>query len=338
MPRAQTRREMAALDCIDIAQRSDLVLRRWYALSSVACARRCDNCVTNTIQGFNPQARADSLYVMTNHTSYELAALEWQIELGADESIGDEPVNRFKLVVEAPKSQPAAPAAATATATVKDTPSPIVASPQPEEISAAAIASAQTLAASANTLDELRAALTNFDGCALKKGARNTVFADGNKDAHLMIIGEAPGRDEDLAGKPFVGRSGELLDKMLAAINLSRNSEAPQTAVYITNVLPWRPPQNRDPATDEVAMLNAFLLRHIALKKPRVLVTMGNAATKSVLDTATGIMRMRGTWASYGDIPVLPMLHPAALLRNPAQKRDSWADLLSLQAKLETVS
>ncbi len=275
---------------------------------------------------------------MTDDISCDLAALEWQIELGADEAIGDVPIDRFDLVDEPPKAKPSAEVSP------EQTPSPIPpvpqihVPPQPEEISAAAIASAQTIAAAAHSLDDLQAALTGFEGCGLKKGARNTVFADGNRDAHVMIIGEAPERDEDFAGKPFVGASGQLLDKMLAAINLSRDGETPETSVYITNALPWRPPQNRDPSPDEIAMLDAFLLRHIALKQPRVLVTMGNAATTSVLKAATGITRMRGTWAQHGDLPVLPMLHPTALLRNPAQKRDAWADLLSLQAKLETLS
>jgi len=153
-----------------------------------------------------------------------------------------------------------------------------------------------------------------------------------------MIIGEAPGKDEDREGKPFVGRSGQLLDKMLAAIGLARHAETPETSAYITNVMPWRPPQNRDPATDEMVMMRAFLMRHIEIKAPRLIVTMGNPATKTVLQSETGITRMRGKWAAHGEIPVLPMLHPAALLRNPIQKREAWADLLMLKARMESLA
>lgn len=253
-----------------------------------------------------------------------LAALIWQVELGADEAIGDEPVDR--MIAPAPKS-PAEPAKSVAE------PVAHAARDMPDE-PPISDAGAAAIAASCATLQELQVALTAFEGCSLKKGARNTVFSDGNPAARVMIVGEAPGRDEDIQGKPFVGRSGQLLDRMLAAIGLSRGAEDPKSAVYITNVLPWRPPQNRDPASDEVVMLKAFLERHIALAEPEVLVTMGNAATKALLETTTGITRMRGKWAEYQGIATLPMFHPAALLRNPLQKRDAWADLLSLDARL----
>jgi DNA polymerase len=177
--------------------------------------------------------------------------------------------------------------------------------------------------------------MSGFEGCALKKGAKNLVFSDGNPAARVMIVGEAPGREEDMAGLPFVGRSGQFLDRMLAAIGLSRAAEDPGAAVYITNVLPWRPPQNRDPSTDEVAAMVPFLHRHIEIKAPEVLVTMGNSATKTLLETTTGIMRMRGQWTAWRGIPVLPMLHPAALLRTPALKRQAWADLLALRVWLD---
>jgi len=150
-----------------------------------------------------------------------------------------------------------------------------------------------------------------------------------------MIVGEAPGRDEDVAGLPFVGRSGQLLDRMLAAIGLSRRAEAPEDAVYITNVLPWRPPANRDPSTAEATMMRPFLMRHIALKAPEVLVLMGAAAARTVLATSTGITRLRGAWTEAEGVPVLPMFHPAALLRDPIKKRDAWTDLLSLRARLD---
>ena len=241
-----------------------------------------------------------------------LAALAWQVELGADEAILEAPVNRFEAPVAAPAT----------------------ASPPVAEAPVAPVADTAPIAARAADLDALRAEMAAFEGCALKKGARNLVFADGLAGAHVMIVGEAPGRDEDREGKPFVGRSGQLLDRMFAAIGLSRQAEAPDAALYITNTLPWRPPQNRDPSVDEIAMLLPFLRRHIELAAPRVIVTMGNAATKTLLETTTGITRMRGQWGAYAGVPLLPMFHPAALLRDPLKKRLAWADLLSLKARL----
>ncbi|MGV6850195.1 MAG: uracil-DNA glycosylase [Marinibacterium sp.] len=242
------------------------------------------------------------------------ALLEWQIDLGATEAIGDAPVNRYELPPPAatpPRSgDPAAQ------------PAPQPAQEDPAE-------TARKAAAAAADLGALAEALTAFEGCDLKRGARNTVFADGVAGAPVMVIGEAPGRDEDLQGKPFVGRAGQLLDQMLAAIGLSR-----QENVYITNVLPWRPPQNRDPRPDEIAMLKPFLERHVALADPRVLVIMGNISCQALLGKR-GITRLRGTWEQALGRPALPMFHPAYLLRSPHAKRDAWADLLELQARLE---
>ena len=245
----------------------------------------------------------------------DLAALAWQIELGADEAIGEAPVDRF-AESDAPRSRPAAPAS----------PAP---EPMPAEVGSAEIA------AGCADLAALRAAMGTFEGCALKRGARNLVFADGNPAARVMLIGEAPGREEDARGLPFVGRSGQLLDRMLAAIGLGRTAENPGDAVYITNVLPWRPPVNRDPSADEIAMMVPFLFRHIELAAPEVLVTMGAPATRVVLGTTTGIMQMRGRWTTWRNLPVLPMVHPASLLRDPARKRLAWADLLALRAWLD---
>jgi DNA polymerase len=194
------------------------------------------------------------------------------------------------------------------------------------------VAEARTMAAAATTLDGLRAALAGFEGCELKKGARNLVFADGIPGSRLMIIGEAPGREEDMEGRPFVGRAGQLLDRMLAAIGLDRREN-----VYITNVLPWRPPQNREPRPDEVAMMLPFLARHVALADPALIVLMGNSACDAVLGRR-GITRMRGQWVQALDRPVLPMLHPAYLLRQPQAKRDAWADLLDLKARLKEMT
>ena len=260
-----------------------------------------------------------------------LAALMWQIELGADEAIGDEPIDRFAAPAPAPEPAASPSGGPDMGGVASRGVDPGQAAPVP---AGPADGGAGQIAAACGSLEELRAAMDAFEGCALKKGARSTVFADGMPQARVMIVGEAPGREEDAAGKPFVGASGQLLDQMLAAIGLSRSAETPEAAVYITNVLPWRPPQNRDPSSDEMVMMSAFLERHIALAAPQVLVTMGNAATKTLLQTATGITRMRGKWATYGDVPVLPMFHPAALLRNPLQKRAAWADLLALKARL----
>ena len=174
-----------------------------------------------------------------------------------------------------------------------------------------------------------------FDHCELKRGARSFVFSDGQPTARVMIIGEAPGREEDRAGKPFVGRAGQLLDRMLDAIDMGRDHQDATKAVYITNVLPWRPPSNRTPEAAEIAMLLPFLERHIALADPDIIVLMGNTPCQALLGRS-GITRMRGTWAEAAGKPCLPMFHPAYLLRNPIAKREAWADLLALQARLRS--
>ncbi len=254
----------------------------------------------------------------------DLSMLAWQLELGADEAIAEEPLNRYKL--EAPPKPRPQSAQAPAAAAVAAQPAPAPAEP---------VVDSAAIAAACADLDSLRETISAFDGCALKQGARNTVFCDGNPAARVMVIGEAPGREEDRTGKPFVGRAGQLLDKMFAAIGLSRQGEGAGDSIYITNVMPWRPPQNRTPSTDEMAMMKPFLLRHIALAAPDYLVLMGNPATKTLLETEVGITRMRGQWGQVLGVPALPMFHPAYLLRTPAQKRAAWADLLSLKAKLE---
>jgi len=182
-------------------------------------------------------------------------------------------------------------------------------------------------------VEALRAALGDFEHCELKRGARSLVFCDGNPAARVMVIGEAPGRDEDIQGKPFVGRAGQLLDRMFGFIGLGRAEPAAERALYITNVLPWRPPQNRDPKPDEVAMMLPFLQRHVELADPEVLVLMGNHSCGALLGRK-GITRLRGHWAQALGRPALPMFHPAYLLRNPHAKREAWHDLLMLQARL----
>ena len=270
---------------------------------------------------FSPARAAGSLGLMESAEEYHRARalLEWQVELGATEAILDAPVNRYEIP-EKPQATASSLAKVQAAAVA---PTPEV---DPVEVATAAAAGAKDLAA-------LMAAMAAFEHCDLKRGARNLVFSDGNATARVMIIGEAPGRDEDQIGKPFVGRAGQLLDKMLAAIDLSRDAEQSEAGVYITNILPWRPPQNRDPRPEEIAMLMPFVKRHVALVDPDVLVLMGNISCQGVLGKR-GITRLRGQWDEAFGKPVLPMFHPAYLLRAPHAKREAWADLLSLKAQM----
>ncbi|HWK65483.1 MAG TPA: uracil-DNA glycosylase [Rhizobiaceae bacterium] len=200
----------------------------------------------------------------------------------------------------------------------------------PDEAQAAR---ARELARNASTLEELREILAAFDGCNLKSTAKNLVFADGNPEAPLMLVGEAPGRDEDLEGLPFVGRSGQLLDRMLAAIGRDRGS------AYIANVIPWRPPGNRTPTPQETEICRPFIERMIEIVNPKVLVNLGGPSAKTLLNTTEGILRLRGNWrvhttAAGVAIPAMPTLHPAYLLRNPAHKKLAWRDFLEVKAKL----
>ncbi|MEM7742840.1 MAG: uracil-DNA glycosylase family protein [Pseudomonadota bacterium] len=193
------------------------------------------------------------------------------------------------------------------------------------------------LAASARTLQDLAEVMRAWGGSPLKETARNFVFSDGLPGARLMVIGEAPGADEDRLGKPFVGRAGQLLDKMLAAIGIARTNSAKEDAAYIANILPWRPPGNRTPTEAEAQMFLPFMARHIELARPEIIFAVGNTSVKALLDTKTGIKRLRGTWMRHGPtgVPVLPSFHPAYLLRQPADKRLAWRDLLSLRDVLD---
>ena len=241
------------------------------------------------------------------------ALLEWQMELGADEPIGEAPVNRYEVAAEAPK-----PAAA----------------PQPAADEAAdPVAAAEAAARAATSLETLAAAQAAYEHCDLRKGARNFVFADGNPEAKVLILGEAPGRDEDIEGRPFVGRAGQLLDRMFASIGLARTAHHPDEALYITNVMPWRPPQNRDPEPAEIAMMLPFVRRHVDLVNPDIVILMGNTPCAAALGRK-GILRLRGQWTEAFGRPAMPMTHPAYLLRNPAAKREAWADLLEIRARL----
>ena len=198
--------------------------------------------------------------------------------------------------------------------------------------------SAQETVANSHTLEELRQAIEGFDGCALKRTARNMVFARGNPDAKIMIVGEAPGRDEDEQGKPFVGRSGQLLDAMFKAIGLEEND------LYISNIVNWRPPGNRNPTLEEIATCLPLIERHIAIQNPFFLIVTGGLAAQSLLRSTTGITKLRGQWTEYqlkdangvetgSNIRTLPLFHPSYLLRRPAEKRHAWNDLLSLKFK-----
>lgn len=247
------------------------------------------------------------------------ALLEWQMELGADECMQDAPVDRYALPDRLNKPKKAAEKPHLTKGPVK-------------MAKRDAVAEARDAAQGAKTLEELRAAIQAFDLCDLKRGARNMVFADGSAGAPVMIVGEAPGREEDRSGKPFVGAAGQLLDRMFAAVGMAReNADAP---IYITNILPWRPPHNRDPKPEEIAMMQPFLTRHIALADPKAVVVMGNWACQALLGKR-GITRLRGQWTTAVDKPALPMFHPAYLLRNPAAKREAWADLLMLREAVE---
>jgi len=198
-----------------------------------------------------------------------------------------------------------------------------------------AIEAARAEAAAAESLEALREVMLRFEGCNLRKTATQLVFADGNPAARVMLVGEAPGREEDLDGRPFVGRSGKLLDRMLAAIGLDRSS------VYIVNVVPWRPPGNRTPSAQETEICRPFLTRQIELVDPAVLVSLGGPAAKALTGSADGILKLRGKWQSYPlgtrEVPCLATLHPAYLLRQPLQKRLAWRDFLSLRRKLDEI-
>lgn len=261
-----------------------------------------------------------------------LTTLNWLVEAGADEAITDEPVNRLvaeaavaPMPVAAPR--PAAPARATVAIRAP------VAAPAGDD----AIGGAMAAAAAASSLPELQAALEAFEGCGLKRTATNTVFADGVAHAPVMLIGEAPGRDEDRSGKPFVGRAGQLLDKMLASIGLDRKINA-----YITNVINWRPPDNRDPSPEEAAACLPFLRRHIELANPQVIILLGAVAARHVVGVSDGIMKLRGRWMEYRVegrmVPLMPTLHPAYLLRQPAHKKLAWRDLQSVRDRLQTLA
>jgi len=252
-----------------------------------------------------------------------LAVLDWYRAAGVDIAVGEEPVDRF----------------AQRTPQRVTTPPPVGVSQQVPERPAAEApmlggdpSEARSLAGSARSLDELQAILGRYDGCGLKLRATQLVFADGNPEAEIMLIGEAPGAEEDRQGKPFVGKSGQLLDRMLGAIGLDRSK------VYIANTVPWRPPGNRTPTPEEMALCLPFLHRQVELVAPRLVMTLGGPAMQTVFSTTNGIIKMRGKWSSVSignhTTDAIPTLHPAYLLRNPAAKQQAWRDMLSLKLKM----
>ena len=283
--------------------------------------------------------------------------ISFYLDAGVDAVVGEEPIDRFADVAQPPAVSLASPLAAEAGAKRRegdDGGSPgmrkvppslplkgagnsmtglpgagIAAAPPSPEV---AVMAARAAAQSAKTLDELRALLEAFEGCMLRATATQLVFADGNPAARVMFVGEAPGRDEDIAGLPFVGRSGKLLDRMIEAIGLDR------TQVYIANIVPWRPPGNRTPTPHESAICLPFIRRQIELADPDILVCLGQPSTQTLLETKEGITRTRGRWFKFDtgsrEIRALATYHPAFLLRSPLQKRLAWRDFLAIKKAL----
>jgi uracil-DNA glycosylase len=255
--------------------------------------------------------------------------LAFYVEAGVDCALSEQPVNRLSVpdIIPAPGETTITQPVRTISAAIPPARAAAVLAPE------AAILSAREAARTAPTLEALRALLENFDGCALKATATRLVFADGNPQARIMFVGEAPGREEDIEGLPFVGRSGKLLDRMISAIGLDRSS------AYIANVIPWRPPGNRTPTPQETQICLPFIQRQIELVNPDVLVTLGNPSTQALLSTREGIMKTRGKWLDYDTgtrvIRALATFHPAYLLRSPSYKRMAWQDLRAIAKALE---
>lgn len=257
----------------------------------------------------------------------DLALLDWQVELGADEAISETSVDRYALEPTPPKPEPNPQGAGPK----KAAPPPVHVVP---EIDCVAVAKAA--AAAAKDIDALRAALDAFEHCNLKRGARKLVFAKGDPAARVMIIGEAPSRTDDVAGTPFSGVEGDLLEKMLAAIQLGVADCAAENAAYLAAPMPWRVTGDGVPDPADLAMMVPFLERHITLANPDIVILMGNTACQMLLGKG-GVTRLRGNWVEVLGRPAMPMAHPANLIKSPLAKRDAWADLLAIQAKLRSL-
>jgi DNA polymerase len=267
------------------------------------------------------------------------SALAWLVEMGADEIIGEMPVNRL-VVAEVPRPQAPARVEVAPQRPLRDLTSARPGPPKPN--ASDSVQDARAIAASCASLEDLAVALAQFDACPLRKTATNLCFSDGNPRAHVLVIGEAPGNEEDLQGKPFVGRSGQLLDRMLAAIGLDRHAEDPSCAVLITNTIFWRPPGNRKPTEAETGMCMPFVVRLVEVMRPRLILCAGATPTQRMMNLTEGILKLRGRWFDVpvgdGKIPLLATLHPAYLLRQPVQKRLAWRDLVSLRERLDSLT
>ncbi|MGI9352492.1 MAG: uracil-DNA glycosylase [Rhizobiaceae bacterium] len=262
--------------------------------------------------------------------------LEWYVDAGVDVMLEEQPIDRFAETAAAASAKSENSKSTPKQRSLKRAPAPKPAAAQATIPDTETINSAREIAQKADSLDALRELIESFDGCNLKRTAKTTVFADGNPNAGLMLIGEAPGRDEDIQGLPFVGRAGQLLDRILQAINLDRNS------VYITNIINWRPPGNRTPTPQETEICRPFIERHIELANPELIVMLGGSSAKTLLKTNDGIMRLRGKWAEVATSgsrkEAMPTLHPAYLLRQPAHKKLVWQDFLKIKKKLDSKS
>jgi len=266
--------------------------------------------------------------------------LDFYVAAGVDAPVGEVAANRLAPAPAEAAAAPRAPERAPVTYSPAARPE-VASASAPTQFAAPAtpaspdiaVMAARETARSAASLDELRAMLARFEGCALRMTAKQLVFADGNPQARVMFVGEAPGREEDIEGLPFVGRSGTLLDLMMAAIGLDR------TGAYITNIIPWRPPGNRTPTPQESQICLPFIQRQIELVNPDILVCMGNPATQTLLGTKEGIKRTRGRWFNFHtgtrEIKAIATFHPAYLLRSPLDKRLAWRDFLAIKKALD---
>jgi DNA polymerase len=263
-----------------------------------------------------------------------ITTLRWLTEIGADEALAEEPCDWSTLAARSGAARRPAEGPRPAPAAMATRPPEGPRAVLPAAAGDSELRDARALAAAANSLDELAAALARFEGCSLKHTANSLVFADGNPESRLMLVGEAPGEEEDRQGKPFVGASGRLLDRMLGAIGLDRQH------AYISNILPWRPPGNRSPTPAEIAVCLPFIERHISLVQPQALVFLGGTAAKTLLNRSEGITRLRGHWLDWQPagvfraIPAIATYHPAYLLRSPAAKREAWRDFLEVRRRL----
>ena len=271
--------------------------------------------------------------------------LEWYLDMGVDETIGDAPVDRYLVNPEPPKAAAHGSDARQSVAAEVDPdldrnfesrPPQALDGLQTEVSEQRAVRFAEIAAASSGDLESLRKATNDFKHCALKQEASQLVFSDGNPEAKVMIVGEAPGADEDRIGKPFVGRAGKLLDRMFEAIGMSRTAQEPDRAIYIANAVPWRPRGNRNPTPEELRIMFPFIAKHVELAKPEILVLMGNVPCRALIGKDK-ITRLRGNWQDFRGIPVMPMFHPAYLLRNAQSKMYSWWDLIEIRKRLKSM-